>query len=96
MGNMHGHTYLNICTYNTRTLTCSRTEEVLETLMDEFKEFKWEVIGLAETKREGQGIDELQGGIWFTIMEKQKKIKMPISDTSKNNRICQRSKKLLK
>ena len=35
-GNMPRHTYLNICTYNTRTL---RTEEVLETLMDELKEF---------------------------------------------------------
>ena len=61
-GNMSGHTYLNIYTYNTRTL---RTEEVLETLMDELKEFKWDVIGLAETKREGQGIEELQGGIWL-------------------------------
>ena len=33
--------------------------------MDELKEFKWDVTGLAETKREGQGIEELQGGIWL-------------------------------
>lgn len=47
-GNMPGQTNLNICTYNTRT---RRTEEVSETLLNELKEFKWDVIGLAETKR---------------------------------------------
>ncbi|XP_072046970.1 craniofacial development protein 2-like [Amphiura filiformis] len=42
-----------------------RTEEVFETLLDEIQEFKWDIIGLAETKREGQGIVELQGGMWL-------------------------------
>ncbi len=53
---------MNICTYNTRTL---RTEEIIETLLDELTDFNRDVIGLAETKRGGQGIEELQGGIWL-------------------------------
>ena len=48
--------------YNTRTL---RTEESLESLLDEVKEIKWDIIGLWETKREGEGITELKGGTWL-------------------------------
>ena len=43
---------LFICTYNTRTI---RTEESLQHLLDELEEFKWDIIGLAETRREGEG-----------------------------------------
>ena len=53
---------LNICTYNVRTL---RTEESLESLLDELEGFKWDVIGLAETKRRGEGLTELKGGTWL-------------------------------
>eukprot|EP00057_Strongylocentrotus_purpuratus_P009229 XP_011663703.1 PREDICTED: uncharacterized protein LOC105438068 [Strongylocentrotus purpuratus] len=53
---------LNICTYNVRTL---RTEESLESLLDELEGFKWDVIGLAETKRQGEGLTELKGGTWL-------------------------------
>ena len=62
MSHMSGHTQLNICTYNTRTL---RTEVMLEALLDELHEFKWDIIGLAETKRVGQGIEEVKGGAWL-------------------------------
>ena len=57
-----GQTYINICTYNTRTI---RTDESLESLLDELKDFKWDIIGLAETKREGESTIELPGGIWL-------------------------------
>ena len=53
---------LNICTYNVRTL---RTEESLESLMENLNGFKWDVIGLAETKREGEGVIELKRGDWL-------------------------------
>ena len=65
-----GQTQINTCTYNTRTL---RTEESLESLLDELQNFKWDIIGLCETKREGEGIEELTGGAWLYNMEKQKK-----------------------
>ena len=53
---------LNICTYNVRTW---RTEESLESLLDELEGFKWDVIRLAETKRRGEGLTELKGGTWL-------------------------------
>ena len=52
---------LNICIYNVRTL---RTVESVESLLDELEGFKWDVIGLAETKRQGEGLTELKGGTW--------------------------------
>ncbi|XP_072048567.1 craniofacial development protein 2-like [Amphiura filiformis] len=61
-GHKIGQTQLNIYTRNTRTL---RTEESLESLLDELKGFKWDIIGLCETKREGEGIEELKGGAWL-------------------------------
>ena len=50
------------CTYNTKTL---RTEKSLESLLDELQDFKWDILGLCETKREGEGIEELKGGAWL-------------------------------
>lgn len=61
-GHSNRHTELNICTYNTRTL---RTDESLESLLDELQNFKWDIIGLCETKRDGEGVVELQGGAWL-------------------------------
>ncbi|XP_072022386.1 craniofacial development protein 2-like [Amphiura filiformis] len=61
-GHKDGQTTLNICTYNTRTL---KTDESLESLLDELQNFKWDIIGLCETKREGEGVVELQGGAWL-------------------------------
>jgi len=51
-----------ICTYNTRTL---RTDEHLEHLMEELNNFKWDIIGLAETRRAGEGIEEIERGAWL-------------------------------
>ncbi|XP_072018244.1 craniofacial development protein 2-like [Amphiura filiformis] len=59
---MSGQRSINICTYNTRTL---RTEESLESLIDELRDLKWDIIGLSETKRAGEGIEELKGGAWL-------------------------------
>ncbi|XP_072041043.1 craniofacial development protein 2-like [Amphiura filiformis] len=59
---MSGQRSINICTYNTRTL---RTEESLESLIDELRDLKWDIIGLSETKRAGEGIEELKGGVWL-------------------------------
>lgn len=53
---------LHICTYNTRTL---RTDDSLQHLIDELDDFKWDIIGLAETRREGDGLEELEGGAWL-------------------------------
>ena len=29
------------------------------------EEFKWDIIGLAETRREGEGLEEVEGGAWL-------------------------------
>ena len=59
-----GNSDLNICTYNTRTL---RTQDDLERLPEEIKidNFKWDVIGLSETKRHGEGLTQTKDGIWI-------------------------------
>ena len=33
--------------------------------MDELKNFKWDIIGVCETKRAGYGIEKLTGGAWL-------------------------------
>ncbi|XP_072041805.1 craniofacial development protein 2-like [Amphiura filiformis] len=57
------------CRLTSRDIRCEsltlRTEESLESLLDELKDFKWDIIGLCETKREGEGIEELKGGAWL-------------------------------
>ncbi|GFS04779.1 craniofacial development protein 2 [Elysia marginata] len=53
---------LHIATYNTRTLAL---QEDLEQLQDQLKNFKWDIIGLCETKRKGEGLVELKDGSWL-------------------------------
>ena len=52
-------TTLNVCTYNTRTL---RTDDDLNRLMEDLEHIKWDVVGISETKREGEGLIELPSG----------------------------------
>ena len=53
-----------IATYNVRSLS---SEERLLELEEELKEIKWDVIGLAETRRRGESIKKLESGnILFT------------------------------
>ena len=33
--------------------------------MEELQDFKWSIIGLAETKRRGEGLIEVKGGSWL-------------------------------
>ena len=44
---------LNVCTYNARTL---RTEDNLDRLIDEVEQIRWDIIGLCETHRKGEGL----------------------------------------
>ncbi|GFR82169.1 endonuclease-reverse transcriptase [Elysia marginata] len=53
---------LHIATYNTRTLAL---QEDLEQLQDQLKNFNWDIIGLCETKRKGEGLVELKDGSWL-------------------------------
>lgn len=57
-----GTTEIYLGSYNTRTL---RTEDDLEHLLDEINQIKWNIIGLCETKRKGEGLTELPGGTWL-------------------------------
>ena len=43
---------LNICTHNVRTL---RTENDLYRSFESLEGFHWDMIGLCETKRKGEG-----------------------------------------
>ena len=51
--NPRGTATLNVCPYNVRTL---RTEDNLDRLTDEFEQIKWDIIGLCETCRKGEGL----------------------------------------
>ena len=56
------HATIHLCTYNVRTM---KNDEKIESLLEELANFKWDVIGLSETKREGQGLVEIKGGSWL-------------------------------
>ena len=51
-----------MCTYNVRTL---RTEDDLDRLIDEAEQIKWDIIGLCETYRKGEGLLEIRSGYWM-------------------------------
>ncbi|GFR72991.1 endonuclease-reverse transcriptase [Elysia marginata] len=53
---------LSICTYNTRSLS---HEDDLERLQEQLINFKWDIVGLSETKRKGEGLLELRNGRWI-------------------------------
>ena len=51
-----------MCTYNVRTL---RTEDDLDRLIDEVEQIKWDITGLCETYRKGEGLSEIRAGYWI-------------------------------
>ena len=53
---------LNVCTYNVRNL---RTEDDIDRLIDEVEQSKWDIIGLFETYRKGEGLSEIRRGYWM-------------------------------
>ena len=57
--------YLNIATYNIRTM---RTQEHLEELEEELKTIKWDVLGLCETRSPGEKCTTLKSG--HTLFQK--------------------------
>ncbi|XP_046862943.1 craniofacial development protein 2-like [Xenia sp. Carnegie-2017] len=50
---------LIVCTYNVRTLKDPEKEEELE---QELTGFKWDIIGLSETRKKGEQLKQLQSG----------------------------------
>ena len=50
---------IHVCTYNTQTL---RTDDDTSRLVEELSNIKWHVAGLCETKEEGKGLENFQGG----------------------------------
>ena len=50
---------VNICTYNVRTLG---EEDNLERLVEETDGIVWDIIGLCETPRKGEGITIIKDG----------------------------------
>ena len=60
---------LNVCTYNVRTLKDPEKEEELE---QELTDFKWDIIGLSETRKKGEQLKQLQSGhVLYTIGENE-------------------------
>ena len=51
-----------VATYNTRTL---REREQIEDLLKELENTRWNVVGLSETKRPGEGLTEMRDGNWI-------------------------------
>ena len=56
----------NICTYNVRS-SSDINEHALDTMLSESKFFKWDVIGLCETKiKEAEISETVEGHLLFT------------------------------
>ena len=53
---------LSICTYNTRTMS---HQDDLDRLLDQLNDIDWNVVGLCETKKRGEGLTELPCGSWM-------------------------------
>lgn len=54
--------HIHVCTLNTRTL---RTEESLKELEIAISNIKWEILGISEMRRPGEGIEEKNDYIMF-------------------------------
>ena len=62
----HNENFINICTFNTRTLS---TEERQQELKLALCDIKWDLIGLSETRLFGQKILEFDNEIFCYIGE---------------------------
>ena len=52
-------TTVKICSYNIKTLS---TEDDLENLLEEADKIEWDIMGLCETYRKGEGLTSIKGG----------------------------------
>ena len=52
-------THVNIFSYNVRTLS---TDEELDHLLEEIEKIEWDIIGLCETYRKGEGLSTIEKG----------------------------------
>ena len=52
-------TTVNICSYNVKTLS---TEDDLENLIEQVDKIEWDIVGLCETYRKGEGLTSIKGG----------------------------------
>ena len=52
-------TTVNICSYNVRTI---RTDDEMDYLMEEIEKIEWDIIGLCETYRKGEGLSSIKNG----------------------------------
>ncbi|CAG4993524.1 unnamed protein product [Colias eurytheme] len=76
--------HIHICTLNTRTL---RTEESLKELEIAISNIKWDILGISEMRRPGEGIEEKDDYILFHKGEHtgQKGVGFLIKSTMKKN-----------
>ena len=51
-----------VATYNVRSLAHS---DDLKRLQEQLREIKWNIVGISETKRKGEGLTELEDGTWM-------------------------------
>ena len=64
---------LHVCTYNVRTL---KDQEKEEELKQELLNFKWEIVGLAETRRKGVQLEQLPSGhVLYSRGEEERSIR---------------------
>ena len=52
-------THVDIFSYNVRTLS---SDEKLDHLLEEIKKIEWDIIGLCETYRKGEGLSTIEKG----------------------------------
>ena len=58
-----------VATYNVRSLAHS---DDLQRLQEQLREIKWNIVGISETKRKGEGLTELEDGTWMYEAAKTK------------------------
>ena len=57
--NSNKYATVNICSYNVRTLS---TNDDLDNLMEELGKIEWDIVGICETYRKGEGLSIITNG----------------------------------